>query len=181
MFAQIFPILGQCRWSSFQPTQIKLEAAGCSHPQPHVKEAIPDLPPPLCVDHEDHLWQWICVFLLFKIPSSKHNGTVLFLLPVHGVGVCSRRARLHQQEVSSCSDALTSPKVSRIIASRRGSSSCVCDRRAFPRRLCSPPSHSKRMIFCIIILILRNEDLVQWVLHRDHPRGEILSQNESYS
>lgn len=159
----------------------KLEAAGRSHPQLRVKEAIPHLLPPLCMDHEDHLWQWICVFLLSKIPSSKHNSTVLFLLLCTAWAFTERRAHLHQQEVFSCSDGLTSPKVSRIIASRRGSSSHVCDRRALPRRLCSPPSHSKRMILCIVILILRNEGLARWVLHRDHPRGEILSQNESYS
>lgn len=42
-------------------------------------------------------------------------------------------------------------------------------------------SHSKRMILWIVVVIFRNEDLVQWVLHRDQPRGEILSQKESYS
>lgn len=42
-------------------------------------------------------------------------------------------------------------------------------------------SHSKRTALWIVVVIFRNEDLVQWVLHRDRPRGEILSQKESYS
>lgn len=42
-------------------------------------------------------------------------------------------------------------------------------------------TRSKRMILWIVVVIFRNEDLVQWVLHRDQPRGEILSQKESCS
>lgn len=44
-----------------------------------------------------------------------------------------------------------------------------------------PESCSKRMTLGIVLLICRNEDLVQWVLHGDCPRGKVLSQNESYS
>lgn len=40
-------------------------------------------------------------------------------------------------------------------------------------------AHSKRMILWIVILIFRNEASVHWVLHRDQPKGEILSPKET--
>lgn len=180
MFAQIFLILKQCRWSSFQPTQKSWK-----------QQDVPILSS-----------VWRRRFLIFSLLSAWITKTT------YGRGfVSSFYSKSHPANTtapccsSSCAQRGRSQKDGHVCISRRSpraqmgwrppkcrgllpadeAQAHVCDRRALPRRLCSPPSHSKRMILCIVILILRNEDLAQWVLHRDHPRGEILSQNESYS
>ena len=149
MFAQIFPILRQRRWSSFQPSQTNLETAGRSHPwSPHERGNSSHSPSSShCMHHEDHLWLWICIFIYSK--SRQANTTVLCrssslshsAASKASVGIRSGRARLRKQEVSSWSDGLTFSKACRIVASRQDSSpgAHVRDCRTFPRPLCSPP------------------------------------------
>lgn len=149
MFAQIFPILRQRRWSSFQPSQTNLETAGRSHPRsPHERDNSSRSPsPPHCMHQEDHLWLWICIFIYLKSHQAYTSVLCRSSSLLHGAtskaraGIRSGWARLHKQEVSSWSDGLTFSKACRIVAGRQDSSpgAHACDCRTFPRPLCSPP------------------------------------------
>lgn len=124
--------------------------------------------PPLCVDQGS---TYGCGFV--PLPIAQHSLPVLTLL--HR----SPLAWLHQQELSSGSGGLPFHAASGIIAKTRAH---VCAITGHVHGVCAhPESHNKRMILGIVILICRNEGLVQRVLRRDRPRGEILSQSESYS
>lgn len=140
---------------------------------PHQRGNSSNSPPSPCRHHEDPLWLWICIFICLKshraITSTlchSSSGTQqslqqwmdTFLLMVWWADTLKsleeRCQQVHIAWLQGIFQAFVLP---------------------------FQGSHSKRMILWIVVVIFRNEDLVQWVLCRDQPRGEILSQKESCS
>lgn len=184
MFAQILPILCQRRWSSLPPSQKALETMRCSQPQsPHQRGNSSQFPSLLLagIMKTPYGCRFVSLFIWNPIEPS-HPRSAVPPPPSHSAA--SKTSSTGWARLSSWSEGMAFSKACRNVASRQDSSpGAVAWSQGIFKAFVLPfqGSCSKTMILWIVIVIFRNEDLVQWVLHRDRPWGEILSQKESYS